>query len=137
MNDNFEDLFKEVKINKYIKTVDDELYLPSKNEMKLKEKGFNIDEKIMEKLLSRYRVETKKVEKNKPPDRKNEFIKENWFKVVIVITLIVIAIVYIMSNRYYFVKKDVNYYSNIFHKQTTKQVMMKCDKFTGECEETK
>ena len=66
-----------------------------------------------------------------------KFIKENWFKIVIIITLLVIAIVYIMSNRYYFVKKDVNYYSNIFHKQTTKQVMMKCDKFTGECEETK
>ena len=66
-----------------------------------------------------------------------KFIKENWFKFAILIALLVIAVIYIMSNRYYFVKKDVNYYSNIFHKQATRQVMMKCDKFTGECEEVK
>ena len=63
-----------------------------------------------------------------------KFIKENWFKIFTVIIILVIAIVYIMSNRYSFVKKEK---SNRFTENSTIEVIMKCDKFTGECEETK
>ena len=57
MNDNFEDLFKEIKINGYIETEDGYSYLPFKNEMRLREKGFNINDNIIEKLIERYQHE--------------------------------------------------------------------------------
>lgn len=64
----------------------------------------------------------------------NKFIKENWFKLFAIIIILVTAIVYVMSDRYYFVKKEK---SNRFTENGTIEVIMKCDKFTGECEETK
>ena len=81
MNDNFEDLFKEVKINKHIKTLDGEMYLPSKNEIKLREKGFNINDDIIEKLIERCRYETQNP--NISEDEKRElsiYLKKNSVK---------------------------------------------------------
>ena len=63
-----------------------------------------------------------------------KFVKENWFKIFAVVIILVIAVIYVMSNRYYFVKKEK---SNRFVENGTIEVIMKCDKFTGECEETK
>lgn len=64
----------------------------------------------------------------------NRFIKENWFKIFIVIVILVIAIIYVVSNRYSFVTKEK---VNRFSENGTIEVIMKCDKFTGLCEETK
>lgn len=50
-----------------------------------------------------------------------EFIKENWFKILIVIVLSLITSIFILSNRYYFIQKGTT--------------IIKCDKFTGNCEQ--
>ncbi|MFA6096840.1 MAG: hypothetical protein WC788_04395 [Candidatus Paceibacterota bacterium] len=49
------------------------------------------------------------------------FIKENWFRTTIIIVLSVIAFIFVLSNRYYFIQRDA--------------MIVKCDKFTGSCEE--
>ena len=142
MKNDFEELLNEVIQNKYIKTVDDEIYLPSKNEDKLRESGFEINDKIIEELLTRYRVEVKKAEKKnsfnkkekkrKSADKRNKFAKENWFKILMVVVVLIVIIIYIISNRYHFITKEK---SNRFSENGTIEVIMKCDKFTGECEQ--
>ena len=63
-----------------------------------------------------------------------EFIKENWSKIFTIIIVLIIAFVYAMSNRYYFTKKEK---INRFSENGTIEIIMKCDKFTGECKKTK
>lgn len=133
MENDFEKLYEEVIKNNYIKTIDDEIYLPSKNEMKLIEKGFDIDGKIIEKLLMRYKTEIEKENNNKSSDKSKSFIKENWFKISIIVILVVSLYIYITFNRYTFIQEE-SY--NRFAEDMMQEVK-RCDKFTGKCEEIK
>lgn len=133
MENDFEKLYEEVIKNNYIKTIDDEIYLPSKNEMKLIEKGFDIDGKIIEKLLMRYKTEIEKEKNNKSSDKSKSFIKENWFKISIIVILVVSLYIYITFNRYTFIQEE-SY--NRFAEDMMQEVK-RCDKFTGKCEEIK
>lgn len=56
------------------------------------------------------------------------FIKENWFKIAILITLVFFSCVYFLSNRYYFM--HIKAKDNL----EEKNVIIKCDKFTGNCQ---
>ena len=49
-----------------------------------------------------------------------EFIKENWFKIILLFILIYFVINHISLNRYYFINEE-----NI--------IVTRCDNFTGEC----
>jgi hypothetical protein len=54
-----------------------------------------------------------------------KFIKENWLRVTILIILIFFSCTYILSNRYYFIHTEAK----------EKNIIIRCDKFIGNCQE--
>jgi len=48
------------------------------------------------------------------------WLKENWFKIFILIIFVIFGITYFLNNRYYFMHLDGN-------------TIFKCDKFNGNC----
>jgi len=48
------------------------------------------------------------------------FIKENWFKIIIIITLVIVAILFILQNLYFFIYQEGG---NI----------IRCNRITGQC----
>ena len=53
------------------------------------------------------------------------FIKENWFKITILMILTFFSCVYFLGNRYYF----------MHIKAEDKNIIIRCDKFTGNCQQ--
>lgn len=46
-------------------------------------------------------------------------VSKNWFKILLVLLICFFAVFYFLSNRYYFIQKEA--------------LIIKCDKFTGNC----